>query len=640
MAENKVEVEILAKLDTFQKQIDKLAKDTDARFEQLGGSISQALEGGIGKSLLSFAKQFAVVGVAIEGFKKALDSALEGEQLKTLDNQFEALTKQAGITGDTLRNNLVGAAAGLVDDTDLIKAANKALIELGGNANKIPQTLELARKATAVFGGEVAQNFEIINQAVATGNTRSLRALGLVIDQTEAVKKYAASLGVSVNSLNEAGKQQAILNAVLEKSEGAFKNIDPSANQAKTSIDRLTVAFKNVGDEIARASADRSSGFIASIADTITRALNGIDTNLKAAGTTSEATQAKIALLNTEFASLTRTIDNLQQRQAFDPRVTDSLEVAQDRIAKVRLQLSLLDEERRKANAIEIRPAAEAPSPFNVDKAKLDAIKIQEIVNKSNLDRINAQLAVTQQEDARDQLINEKKLASQQQFALQEQEFLLNNAINKTLSKDQENAALEQMEAQHQANLIAIQTDAAAKQIALSKQLGSIVNQGLAGAIAAGVQSMIQAIRNGGDALGAFVKTIAKSLGQVAISMGATLIAAGLGIESLKALQGGQAIAAGIALVALGSILSLLSGGGEGNTNPAPVGGGGAGGIAGTPTSAVVAQTEFNPAQQGTNIAVNVQGNILDRRESGLEIAQVIQEHFNNNGNLGIVGVT
>ena len=40
------------------------------------------------------------------------------------------------------------------------------------------------------------------------------------------------------------------------------------------------------------------------------------------------------------------------------------------------------------------------------------------------------------------------------------------------------------------------------------------------------------------------------------------------------------------------------------------------------------------PEQQrpGTQIAVNIQGNILDRRQTGLEIAEVINEVFGTNG--------
>lgn len=643
MADNKVEVELLlSKVDNFQKSIDKVSTDTEKKFGDLGKLIESSIGGGFTDAALSAAKALAPLAASIAVIKTVVDEAFKGDQIKVINTQFELLTKQAGIASDTLRSQLVGAADGLIDDTHLIEAANKALISLGGNASKIPEVLEIARKSAAAFGGEATANFELINQAIASGNTRSLRQVGLFIDADTAIKKYAASLGVSVNSLNEAGRQQAIMNAVIEKGEKNFAAIDPTLNQTGTSFQRLKVSINDLNDSLAVIASSTFGTAIASTFNGLANLATIVSDKVKGFGGIDKLPISdQVGILNRQLEETGKLIQ-IAQNNIDRGQVDNSFTMYSKQADDLRLKLSLLDEERRKQNALEPKtPETSVPSPFDVNKAQLDAIKIQEIVAKADQDRINAQLAVSIDEDTRDELTRQKKLAAEQQFGLQRQEFILNEQINNRLSKDQENAALESMEAQHQANLLAIQTDAGAKQVALSKQLGATLNQGLANAIAAGVQSIVQSVRSGENAFGNFVKAVAKVMGNLAIQMGTMLIATGLGIEALKALGGSAAIIAGIGLVAVGTILSALAGGGGGETpgTGSFSNGGGPGGVVGTQTG-VAAQSEFNPAQQGTQIHVNVQGNILDRRESGLEIAQVIQEHFNQNGSLGVVGAS
>lgn len=192
-----------------------------------------------------------VVSAAVLAFKVALDMTKEGEQIKQVNNQFEILAAQSGVASDKLRKGLEASSRGLIDNTELLKIANKAMIDMGGSAQKLPQLLDLARKTTSVFGGDLKSNFEALSFAINTGNTRALKHLGIVVDQDKAYRTYAASIGVISSELSQAGRQQAVLNAVLAEGGDKFKNVSEALDTSTTNIQRLSVAFNQLKEVIA-----------------------------------------------------------------------------------------------------------------------------------------------------------------------------------------------------------------------------------------------------------------------------------------------------------------------------------------------------------------------------------------------------
>lgn len=121
--------------------------------------------------------------------------------------------------------------------------------------------------------------------------------------------------------------------------------------------------------------------------------------------------------------------------------------------------------------------------------------------------------------------------------------------------------------------------------------------------------------------LGAF-GDIAKMLGEFYIKLGIAKLAASYGSDT----SGYASIAAGIALNILGGILGAAGSSGAGA---------GAGAAGGAPGAAMVENpddplTQQVPQDRGrkTEVAINIQGNVLDRKETGLEIASVLQEYF------------
>lgn len=154
------------------------------------------------------------------------------------------------------------------------------------------------------------------------------------------------------------------------------------------------------------------------------------------------------------------------------------------------------------------------------------------------------------------------------------------------------------------------------------------MKQGLANAASQGIQAFVKATMQGKNAFAAFGKAIFSTMADMAIQIGTTLLAAGIGLTALAKLEGPKAIIAGAALIAIGAIMKSLSGGESG------AGAAGGGGSASAASSSE--KTSFNEPtdiqQKQTAVVVNIQGNVLDRRETGLEIVSILNEAFDAQG--------
>jgi hypothetical protein len=189
-----------------------------------------------------------VLGTAFFAVKESMDAVFDAEKINQVNAQFESLSSNAGLFSDKLKSGLIDSSHGWVDETTLMQSANKALTELQGGAGQLPEAMAVARQATSVFGGDVTTNFENIAQAVATGNTRILRHMGLIVDAQGAYKEYAKSIGVTVDSLTKADQQQALMNAVLEQGKEKFKDVNDGLVPATSAWNEFKATMKEVGE--------------------------------------------------------------------------------------------------------------------------------------------------------------------------------------------------------------------------------------------------------------------------------------------------------------------------------------------------------------------------------------------------------
>jgi hypothetical protein len=178
------------------------------------------------------------------------------------------------------------------------------------------------------------------------------------------------------------------------------------------------------------------------------------------------------------------------------------------------------------------------------------------------------------------------------------------------------------------ANKIAITADSLAK----------ILQTGLVSGIQNSFAALGGALVKGENAFAAFGKAVLSAMGAMLIQFGSMLVTVGVGLSTvpfLFGLQGPAAVAAGLAAIVAGGALQALGGGG--GASPAAVGGAGASPNTGGVTSPIdglagqLAETEETRPQ--TNVAVNIQGNVLgDKRTLGREIAEALNDAFGNDG--------
>lgn len=170
----------------------------------------------------------------------------------------------------------------------------------------------------------------------------------------------------------------------------------------------------------------------------------------------------------------------------------------------------------------------------------------------------------------------------------------------------------------------------------LSQQINQTIGLGVANAFT----QFGAALAKGQNAAEAFGRAILGVFADILIQLGTQTLLVGLAMSAvpiLFGLQGGAAVAAGLAMLVAGGALKALSGGGGGGGSATGAGGGvavGGTGVGAGSTELANPATDVGQAAQerGTQVTVNVQGNVFDRRQTGLELAEVIAEAVGSGG--------
>ncbi len=631
MADDKqIVFEISARIDKLEAAMDKAAKKTESTFGQMGAALNiTAINQG-----LELARK--VAGVIKDTIGAAFDAAMDAEKIRSINNQFDTLSKQAGIAGENMKEGLQRAAGGLIDTDELLQSANRAMVQLGSSAKQLPQVMELAKKATNLFGGELVQNFEAMNQAIATGNTRSLKQLGIIIDTEKALKDFARTQGVSAAALTEAGRQQAIMNAVLAKGEMAFAGVTSTVGKTTQEVKRFWVGIKEASDAVKIAFESVFGGFLTALLKDASNKLKVFSDTFKAAFGSGEAQiSAQREILERELTAMEKRFDQFSKRPDINSSMLDQMK---KEVSAKRLQLDLLNEQLRKSESQKAQAAANSPvsaaiSPL-VDHQKVasEAVKTDQFLSRLNEERIQSQMSNATTVAQVQAGIDEQILQQRRTFELQKEALDLEFAQKGQLGSA---AYLEAVYQMHQANDAKIIGLTVRRNQVLS-ELDKMLRSGIVGGITSAMSAFGAALAKGSNAFEAFSKAIIGAIGGLAIQIGSFLVATGLGFTAAGAIlpawatAGAGTVAAGLGLIALGGAMQAMGSGGGGDTGGGVgAGSGGGGGYSGSSISEL---DEKNSVEKQTQVVINVQGNVLDRRQTGLELAEAFLETINTNG--------
>lgn len=642
--DNKIEIQIVLDDGSIVKGFQKIEQQAATTAAKASSSFSE------------FAAQGAIIGVGIgiattameklgSIATKVLDEVFEGEKLKLIEKQFKNLSESVGVASETLSGRFKDALGGLVDDSQGFAVLNEGLSRLGTAADKLPEVFELARKATNLFGGDAITNFQKIEEAVANGNTRTLRSIGLRIDDKKALDLYARSLGTTTELLSEEGRQQALLNAVLEKGADKLKAISVENGTATESLQRLKVTLNNLTEEAAVRFSDKFSSVFKTLIDGANSFVSSLTFNPDKIKSIDDA-ELKLKALNVQLAEARKLAPEIVNAgfAEFDASA-EKVKALEASIAKLNAQIDIASaarEEARKSGQLN-SPAQDAAikaisgTDNGIDKEKA---RLAELAAQTEFQ--NQLLAINQDADRTDlnnELINEgerEQLRTQQELAELDHTQKINALYDKFygeqfITEQQFNQLVEAEENLHNSKIESLTAKSQAAQVA-------IVKNGLTN----GIASIGAALAKGENLFEGFGKAVVGIFGDLFIHIGQGLLFQGLAIEtfitSINSLfpgSGAAAAAAGLGLILFGGALKALAGGGGGasaSTSAPGAGGGAASGLVAPDNGGFNPGTSSTALPSGPKIEVNIAGNVLDTRETGMHIVELINGAFQQNG--------
>jgi hypothetical protein len=143
---------------------------------------------------------------------------------------------------DTLR----ASSGGVIDDMTLQAEASKILsLHLATNAQDLGDLVGMGEKLGAAFGGDAKSGVDQFTQALASGRTGGLRAIGIDSDWVEVRVKQLKETGMSA--------ADAFKQAAWEGGQKALANLGQSATVAEDGMAKLQTRIENIKQNLGQA---------------------------------------------------------------------------------------------------------------------------------------------------------------------------------------------------------------------------------------------------------------------------------------------------------------------------------------------------------------------------------------------------
>lgn len=285
MSEREITIRIAAKNLTateFAKaRADVLGLGNDAaKAKSDGAAMGPAFA--VSFSAIAAGAAIAVSGVAaLAAGVTAL--AVHGSDVADVHGQFDVLNRSVGNTSGTLLTTLRGAMRSTVSDFELMKSTNLALSQgLKLNEDQFKLTGQAARVLADRVGGDSKDAYEKLTMAMATGQDKQLKSIGLNIDAEAAVKRHADALGVQVGDLTEAEVITAKRNATLAEMNRILGESGEAGLDFADVVDMGTTVLSNFVDGLSEgiATSPVLTAAIGPIGDAISTAFGGSSAGL------------------------------------------------------------------------------------------------------------------------------------------------------------------------------------------------------------------------------------------------------------------------------------------------------------------------------------------------------------------------
>jgi hypothetical protein len=241
-----VYAEIRADIKKLQADFDKAHGIT----VQSAKKIQDTLDKGINFDKVSAAAVAAGASIysAFRVIGQSIESARIGSVLEKQAVAFNNLSNAAGTSSKRMIDSLKASSQGLIAESDLMAAAGKAML-MNIPADKISELMKIAAATSKMTGQSITDAFNDITMGVARQSRMILDNLGIIVNVDAANAKYAKTLGVTADSLDDAQKRQAFMNAVLEAGADMIKRLGSSSG-ALDGVNKLIAAQSDLWADV------------------------------------------------------------------------------------------------------------------------------------------------------------------------------------------------------------------------------------------------------------------------------------------------------------------------------------------------------------------------------------------------------
>lgn len=596
-------------------------------------------DGTIKKGFLNIEKQAEQTG-------KSVGNNLNGKGLSTLTKTlagvtaaFLALRSAANLLGDAIR----GASA----EADAINRLNVALAQTGQFSKATSQSLidfSNGLQATTKFANDSVLEVSALIQTLGRLDQEGLKRA------TTAALDLSVALGIDVNSAATLVGKAA--NGNIE----AFRRYGVEIQKGKTDAETFANALRTLEERfggVARSSAGTFSGALAQLSNVFGDVLDNI-------GFAITQSPSLIAVFNTISKVLVgfgeRISQTIGNRDILKPILSSLVEISAVLVSVLGPAIEFIS---RSAFALfssfvtGLKVVSTAIVGFGaiLEKLGVSTFKGSSDALKGSLDSLSQSANSTSQafgglfnqsatQGSLDTLASLKGAIDQTNGSLNDLTQNLNNVkvaadltpLQIGINDLKTNAAALGAQFNLVAQGIVQSAEALATQGSQSfRQLGDTALKGFGQAVGSAFAQFGAALAKGENGLKAFAKAFLASIGQTAVALGTEFILRGTAYLFVPGLQslGGPLIAAGAALATFGGALAASSGG------SASAGAGG-GAVAGGGDFGAGTELPDTPASQerGPQIAVNIQGDVLDSQDTGLRIVDILREFADKNGDV------
>ena len=213
--------------------------------------------------LLKVAKQVGIALTARKIAQFALEITKLGAAALRQETALDSLAKAAGHSGGEIINAIQSASQFTIDSMTAMQVANRAMImDVAETPAQFERLTTVAVALGRAMGVDAATSID--NFVTAAGRQSRLIAdnLGLIVDIEGATKRYATSLGKTVEELTETEKRQAFLNEMLTQGELKLRDLGTGTVDVAGQMEQLTAAWKDAKTNLGKliASVIESSG--------------------------------------------------------------------------------------------------------------------------------------------------------------------------------------------------------------------------------------------------------------------------------------------------------------------------------------------------------------------------------------------